>query len=58
MQERQICLQYFPDPKERRKLPRQFIINVVNAVGGEPFWDFIHQKLTDINHKMLFDRNQ
>jgi hypothetical protein len=51
MQERQFFIQYFPDPKERCKLQRQFYINVLNSVASENFRSFIYQKLDEKNHK-------
>lgn len=55
-QENPLSLQYFPDPKERGKLPRQFIINVLNTVTAENFRDFVHQKLLERNSRMLIEQ--
>ena len=48
---------YFPDKKEVAKLPRQWIVNVLYSVIGEPFSDFVRQQITDRNQKMQTDHN-
>jgi hypothetical protein len=51
-------LKYFPEPKECQKLPRQFVVNVLNLVIGEPFINFITERMMDCNAKILQEQQQ
>ena len=48
---------YFPDQKDVAKLPRQWVVNVVNTVVGTPFSDWVKEQIDARNQKLASDHN-
>ena len=47
--------QYFPEPDDIRKLPRQWIINVAYSLVGKPFADWV-QVIIEARNKELVEK--
>ena len=49
---------YIPDqPLERRKLPKQFIVNLAWSIVGAPFGQFVKAKINERNAKLSVEGN-
>ena len=48
---------YFPDSKDIPKLPRQWVVNVVNTIVGQPFSDWVKHQIDVRNEKLASDHN-
>ena len=48
---------YLCDPQDFRKLPRQYLINLINTVVGQPFSDWVSEKIEARNHKLIEESN-
>ena len=46
------CELYFPESKDYHKLPRQWIINTIYTLVGEPFAKWV-QKRVDVRHRKM-----
>lgn len=44
--------QYFPEPKEQVKLPRQWTINVLYSGIGDDFAEFVKTRTLERNQKV------
>ena len=40
---------YLPDPQDRHRLPRQWVINIFSSVVGKPFAAWTHKIVTERN---------
>jgi hypothetical protein len=49
--------QYFPILKEQVKLPRQWIINVLFSVIGEPFAQFVNERTEQRNQDIYVKKD-
>ena len=49
-------VRYMPDDKELRKLPRQWICNVGAAVIGQPFQDWVAERIKERNMAVTQDK--
>ena len=49
--------QFFPDQRDIAKLPRQWVINVLNTIVGEPFSDWVRLQIDSRNEKLASDHN-
>ena len=47
---------YLPDPQDRLRLPRQWVINLFNSVIGKPFARFVNDIIQKRN-ETLADKN-
>ena len=45
------------EPHEIRKLPRHWVINIGATVVGQPFVDWVAERITTRNREMAQDRN-
>lgn len=45
-----------PEVQELRRLPRQWVINVVNTIVGVPFQQWVHSLIECRNAKIVADR--
>ena len=48
---------YFPELKEVDRLPRQYIINMIHSVMGEPFAKWVKEKVDARNKKLTESRD-
>ena len=46
-----------PDEREILKCPKQWIINIVYTVAGEPFADWVRQKVKDRNEALALKKD-
>ena len=46
---------FFPDQKELRRLPEQFIVNVASTVIGKKFDDWVKDQIYTRNQKVAKD---
>ena len=49
--------EYLCDPQDFRKLPRQYLINLINTVIGEPFSAWVSEKVEVRNRKLIEESN-
>ena len=47
---------YLPDGKELRKVPKQWVVNVMATVIGEPFIEWVKQQINDRNKALIMER--
>ncbi len=52
-----VCFNYFPDGKEIRKLPKQWIVNVASTVIGKPFIEWLDKQIGSRNEKVAKDKD-
>jgi hypothetical protein len=55
-QHRRVC-QYFPIEKEMGKISKQWIVNIIYSVVGEPFADWVTERIKARNDKIVADKN-
>ena len=48
---------YFPDEKELRRLPKQFIVNVASTVIGRKFDDWVKKQVETRNAKVAKEKD-
>ena len=48
---------YLPDQKDIPKLPRQWVVNVLNTVVGRQFSDWVREQIDARNKKLRADHN-
>ena len=53
----EVLLQYLPITKEMRTLPRQWIINAAYTIVGNPFKDWIRNRIEARNVKVAVEKN-
>ena len=47
---------FLPEPDEQRKLPRQWVINLVYTLGGKSFADWVLEHIETRNSKLVQQR--
>ena len=57
MQENQGILQFMPDGKELRKVPKAWVCNVVGTVIGMPFVDWVKKRIAERNAAIVEEKN-
>ena len=50
------CQQYWPDERDRVKIPRAWLVNMCFTVIGSDFEEFVSMRVADRNQKLLVDR--
>jgi hypothetical protein len=48
---------FFPETKEIFKFPKQFIVNIIASVIGEPFKHWVRERIETRNEKLAVERN-
>ena len=48
---------YFPDARDHHRLPRQWIINVIFTIVGEPVKDFVQKHIKERNDELAEKRH-
>ena len=51
------CFPYFPDKREIRKLPKQWIVNVASSVIGNAFDQWVYEKVKLRNEKVAIEKD-
>ena len=51
------CKHYFPIEKEMRKLPKQWIVNVLFSVQNQAFGDWVKERIESRNEKVVKEKN-
>ena len=49
--------QHLPDNKELRKVPKQWIVNVIATIKGDTFINWVSQRINERNAAVVKDRN-
>ena len=49
--------QYLPDGKEMRKLPKQWIVNIIATIAGESFISWVSQRIKERNLAVVKEKN-
>ena len=47
---------YLPEPDDHRRLPRQWVINLVYTLAGKPFADWVLEHVEARNRKVVADK--
>ena len=47
---------YFPEQDDHKRLPRQWVINVVYTLAGKPFADWVLEHVEERNRKVVADK--
>ena len=50
--------EYLPDERDLRRLPRQWVISVIYTVVGQPFADWVDERIQARNEKLAFEGNK
>ena len=50
--------QYFPSDLEKKKLPRQWVVNVLHSLLKDQFKSWIFQRVEERNRRLLIERQQ
>ena len=56
-QENQGILQFVPEGKELRKVPKAWVCNVAATVLGEPFVDWVKERIAQRNAAVVNEQN-
>ena len=54
----EVAFEYFPEESEINSLPRQWVINILNAVIGDNFRSFISERIEERNRRMIIEKQQ
>ena len=57
MKTKQTCYQYFPIQKEMKKLPKQWIVNVMYTCLGDAFANWVKDRIEARNKKVTQEKN-
>ena len=57
-QEHELMQLYLPDPRDFRKLPRQWLINMTFTLIGDSFAEWVNERVEARNHKLLEEANK
>ena len=55
--ENEAVRQHLPDERDRHKLPRQFVINVIYSLLGDPFRRWVSQEIKKRNDEMALKKD-
>ena len=50
-------MEYLPDQRDMHRLPRQYIVNVVHTVVGQPIKDFVNAAIKARNDQVAENRH-
>ena len=50
-----ITEKYWPDPRDRHKLPRSYVANVIYTLVGDAFADYVAKKIEERNKKLAME---
>ena len=48
---------YLPEERDIHRLPRAFIVNIINTIVKEPFRDWVSDRIKDRNDEIAVKRN-
>ena len=57
MKSKSTCYNYFPIEKEMKKLPKQWIVNVLYTALGDAFGDWVKGRIESRNEKVVKEKN-
>ena len=52
-----IVLDYIPDVIEIRKIPKQWLINMIYSLVGNPFKDLVREQIDSKNQRITVERD-
>ena len=50
-------MNYLPDKRDIKRLPRYFIVNIIFTVVGQPIKDFVSKGVVERNNQIAENRN-